>query len=108
MKSDYFKNIQKGLQQAIDDLGSRKKLTLDVVFVPDKPKEMKGSEIAKLRHELGTSQGLLAMFMNVSHKTVQAWEHNQNRPSGSALRLLRMLQENPKILRDRLRLKEVC
>ena len=47
-----------------------------------------GRDIAAIRAELGQTQSSFAAFLNVAVQTVQAWEQEQNRPSGIALRFL--------------------
>ncbi len=63
------------------------------------PETMTAAEIRKLREKkLRLSTALFAEVLNVSHKTVEAWESGTNTPSGSSLRLLRMMEKNPDIL----------
>ncbi|MBQ0072287.1 MAG: helix-turn-helix domain-containing protein [Spirochaetales bacterium] len=61
---------------------------------------MNKEEIHRLRLELQLSVALFADLLNVSPKTVEAWEAGTGNPSGSALRLMRMAQKNPDILMD--------
>jgi len=96
---EYFTGICRGLDFAITSLKLGKRLTFKTVTLPLKPKPLDAEEIRSIRAQvLNSSQSVFANVLNVSVKTVQAWEQNQNRPSGSALRLLRMIQKNPKIL----------
>lgn len=63
------------------------------------PEAMTAAEIRKLREKkLRLSTAVLADALNVSKKTVEAWESGTNIPSGSSLRLLRMIEKNPDIL----------
>jgi len=60
------------------------------------PAEMSAGQIADLRRrQLRVSQRLFADLLNVSLHTVHSWEQGNRRPSGCALRLLHMAQENP-------------
>ena len=55
-------------------------------------------DIKKLRLRLSLSHALFAKVMNVSEKTVEFWESGHSVPSGSAMRLLCMLEHYPDIL----------
>ena len=48
-------------------------------------------EIRTLRTRLNISQAVLASVMNVSANSVQKWERGSKKPSGSALKLLSLL-----------------
>lgn len=94
----HFNLMHKGAQEAIKAFNSGKKLTFDTVILPEPPKEMAAVEIIKLRKKLNASQRVFANFLNVSVKTVQAWEHQQNHPNGASLRLLQLVDKDPAIL----------
>ncbi len=95
MKSCYYKDAIK------DALFPKKK---GVIAKSNKyikavtPKEMTKKEIKALREDLSLSLSVFASVFNVSSKTVEAWESGTNVPSGSALRLMRMVEKNPDIL----------
>lgn len=98
-QSEYFEGIRNGLEEVIDSLEKGKKLTSREFSFSGPPKKMSGREIANLRQKkLNVSQHILGVLLNVSPRTVQAWEQGVNAPSGPALRLLRLLQEKPDIL----------
>lgn len=61
---------------------------------------MSAKEIKSLRLYLQLSTSMFASLFGVNDKTVEAWEHGTNSPSGPALRLMRMLSKNPDILLD--------
>lgn len=63
---------------------------------PEKP--LKPREIAGIRNALGVSQGVFAALLNVPKSTAISWESGVRRPSGAALKLLRIAQRNPKVL----------
>jgi hypothetical protein len=46
------------------------------------------------------SQAAFARILNVSPRTVQAWETNARRPSDAALKLLSVAKKNPEVLLD--------
>ncbi len=99
-QNQYFKGIRGGLLEVIDSLEKGKKLTCREVSVPEPPHKMTSKEIANLREKkLNVSQHIFALLLNVSPKTVQAWEQNVNTPSGPALRLLWLIRNRPDIIK---------
>lgn len=54
-------------------------------------------EIKGTREKLGMSQGIFAMVMGVSRKTVESWETGRYMPDGAARRLITMLQADPEL-----------
>ena len=63
---------------------------------PEKP--LHSSEIAGIRNALGVSQAVFAALLNVPKPTAISWESGVRRPSGAALKLLRIAQRNPEVL----------
>ena len=49
-------------------------------------------EIAAVRRKAGVSQAVLARFLNVGVTTVSQWERGMRRPTGTALKLLHVVQ----------------
>ena len=58
-----------------------------------KPKPYTNGAIVKIRKKLKLSQSALAMFLNTSTSTIQKWEQGNKKPSGSALKLLHLIDE---------------
>ena len=54
-------------------------------------KQYSGPEVRKIRMKNNLTQNLLASYLGVSKKTVEAWEAGKNHPTGPASRLLEML-----------------
>ena len=52
-------------------------------------------EIKEIRKKLGMSQGVFAIVLGVSKKTVESWEAGRYTPDGAARRLLSILQTDP-------------
>jgi putative transcriptional regulator len=50
-------------------------------------------EIRRIREESRTSQAVFAALLNTSVSTVQKWEIGQKRPTGTALKLLHLVQK---------------
>lgn len=72
------------------------------VVIPPPPHAYTPEEIHALRIRLGLKQRQFADVLSVSDKTVKAWEQGVNRPSGSALRLLQIMEQHPEVLAERL------
>jgi putative transcriptional regulator len=50
-------------------------------------------EIRRIREESRISQAVFAALLNTSVSTVQKWEIGQKRPTGTALKLLHLVQK---------------
>ncbi len=57
-------------------------------------KKMAPKQIKKLRLHEGVSQPVFAFYLNVSPSTVKKWESGEKMPSGVALRLLKVVEQN--------------
>ncbi|MBE6105986.1 DNA-binding transcriptional regulator [Anaerovibrio lipolyticus] len=94
--SKAYNMVSASLNEVIDDLensnGSNLKrtiLTIDVNTV----RTFTPSEIKNIRLENNLTQNLLAKFLCVSKKTVEAWEAGKNKPNGPSSRLLDLLSK---------------
>ncbi|MCI0391337.1 MAG: type II toxin-antitoxin system MqsA family antitoxin [Acidobacteria bacterium] len=97
MSGEDFAKLQLSLEQAIQHArGERHDLRTTVLPAPPKP--MKKQEIVKLRQRLNLSQAVFASVLNVSVKTVQAWEQGLRQPSDAALKLLTIAKKHPEVL----------
>lgn len=88
--SNLFEDLTLGLQQAIDyekGEGQAKEYSYSITPIID----YSGKEIRAIRMKNKMTQVVFALYMGVSKKTVEAWEHETTRPSGSAKRLLSIL-----------------
>jgi putative transcriptional regulator len=95
----YFEGIRAGLEEVVSSLETGRKLTRRTIRLPEAPPKISGEQIANLRQEkLRLSQNIFASVLNVSLKTVQAWEQDRNTPCGPALRLLWLLAARPDML----------
>lgn len=54
---------------------------------------LKPEEIKQIRENSRVSQAVFARLLNTSTSTVQKWEIGQKRPTGTALKLLHLVQE---------------
>ena len=62
--------------------------------------QVKVTEIAKTRVDLGLSQRAFAKLMGVSVRTLQEWEQGRRKPTGAAQTLLKIAKLHPTVLRD--------
>lgn len=91
------------LKEAMDDAlaferGQRRALKVTQIRGPRPPKAMSPQDIARLRQRLNCSQAVFAMMLNISPKTVQAWEQGSREPGDAALKLLTIAKKHPEVL----------
>lgn len=97
--SEFFDLLYGALKEGVESLKAGQLLTVREVEMPDPPAEMSPEQIIALRTEkLGVSQRVFAAILNASTATVHSWEQGRKKPSGIALRLLRLLAERPEIV----------
>lgn len=98
--STVYNSIMTGLTEAVEDAKSKeKKLSRRVVSVVP-VKQYQATEVQQIRKSTGMSQKAFASYMGVSDKTVEAWEAGTNHPSGTASRLLNMMEMNHKLTEE--------
>ena len=88
--STLFEDLQEGLLQAIDyakGQGPARVVTYKIDPVTEYDKE----QIRQIRMDAQMTQHVLADYLGVSVKTVEAWERGRTHPTGPACRLLSML-----------------
>lgn len=95
MKKERFARLMKSAEQALEHAEGKRELRTTVLI---KTEPMSKDEVKELRERLKASQTIFANYLNVSPKSVQAWEQGIGKPTGAALRLLRIAQKNPNIL----------
>lgn len=71
--------------------------------IPPPPTLYTPEQIHAIRLRLGLKQSQFADVLNVSDKTVKAWEQGINPPSGPALRLLQIAEVHPEVFWERQR-----
>lgn len=95
MKKERFSRLMESAEQALEHAEGKRELRTTVLI---KTEPMSKDEVKELREKLEASQSVFANYLNVSPKSVQAWEQGIGKPTGAALRLLRIAQKNPAIL----------
>lgn len=86
-----------------------KRFTMRTVDLELDPQPYTADEVRDTREMLKSSQSVFAKLIAVSVKTVQAWEQDEQSPSGPACRLLDIMNQDPErwlqLLRDSAREK---
>ncbi|HEV3051542.1 MAG TPA: helix-turn-helix domain-containing protein [Longimicrobium sp.] len=101
MRDEDFKLFMEGVKQMVEHHhGLRHDLRTTILPMPPEP--MDAAAIRALRERIGTSQAVFAMALNVSTKTVQAWESGARTPDGGNLKLLRVAEAHPEAVFGRL------
>ncbi len=96
-KTSAFDKLAAGLEDAIAyHRGARQLTVRDVELKPPAP--MDAREVVAVRARLRVSQAAFARILNVSPRTVQAWETNARHPSDAALKLLTVAKNPPEAL----------
>lgn len=89
--SEFFDELMTGLNEAVaierGELKGR-----NTVYEIQPVKKYNNVQIKQIRTSVGMTQVLFADYMGVSAKTVEAWEKGTNHPTGTACRLISMLE----------------
>lgn len=93
MKPELFAELLTAANQALEH--AQGKRNLRSATLPQLPMPMTAGEIRGVREALQASQAVLARYLNVSTKLVQAWEAGERTASGPALVLLRIMEKQP-------------
>lgn len=88
---NYYDELMTSLNEAVEiergNLKGRK-----TVYEIQPVKKYDNMQIREIRTSIGMTQGLFADYMGVSVKTVEAWEKGTNHPTGTACRLISLLE----------------
>lgn len=99
MSDEAFAALEGSLEEALEHArGRRPDLRTTVVQLPPPPPPMDAAQIAALRRSLGFSQSFFARALNVSVRTIQAWEQGARVPSDAALKLLNIVERHPEAI----------
>jgi putative transcriptional regulator len=101
MSDEAFGELELSLNQALTHArGEPGDYKEKKILAPPPPKPRSSASIVRLRHRLNYSQAMFARLLNVSTKTVQAWEQGTRKPSDAALKLLAIAEKHPETLLD--------
>jgi putative transcriptional regulator len=101
MSDEAFGNLKEAMEGALAfERGERRalKVTRIRIQAPRPPKAMSPKDISRIRLKLNCSQAVFAMMLNISPKTVQAWEQGSREPGDAALKLLSIAKKHPEVL----------
>ena len=94
-KSDAFAAFHSAAQ-GLHYVGAINKTTMreyDALCLDSIP-EFNAKDIKRIREHARVSQPVFAHYLNTSESTVQKWETGQKKPSGMALKLLRVVEKH--------------
>jgi putative transcriptional regulator len=97
MSDELFGDLMLSLNQALQ-YSRGEQINARTTVLPAPPKPMSRQEIIKLREQYNCSQAVFARLLNVSVKTLQAWEQGVRVPSDAALKLLTVAKKHPDVL----------
>lgn len=99
MSDDAFADLKAAMEDALAfERGERRKLKVARIQAPRRPRAMSPKDIARIREKLNCSQAVFALMLNISTKTVQAWEQGSREPGDAALKLLSIAKKHPEVL----------
>jgi len=88
--------LKEGLTEALEHAKGERTLRTKEIRLPDPPKKYHAKDIKRLRRKLRCSQHIFAIFLNVSPKTVQAWESGERHPNSITNRFLEIVESENK------------
>ena len=89
----FFDELKEGLEDVLAHKKGKLTLRSELIELPDPPKTYKAKEVRRIREKANYSQAVFAKILNVSVKTIQAWESGERIPSHVALRLLEIVDK---------------
>lgn len=93
MDKSLFEDLITGLNEAVEHCAGKRELRTTTLPLP--PQKMTSREIIAIRNRLNYSQAIFAAGLNVSKRTVEAWEQGKREPDGASLKLLSIAAANP-------------
>ncbi len=91
--SEMFELLKEGLDDIIKYQKGEKKLKKRVVDILEPAATYSAQDVKRIRESLHYPQNLFAQFLNVSVRTVEAWETGRRIPNHAALRLLEIVDK---------------
>jgi putative transcriptional regulator len=99
MSDEAFASLKEAMEDALAfERGDQRDLKITRIRAPRPPKTMSAQDIVQIRRRLNCSQTVFAMMLNISPKTVQAWEQGSRAPGDAALKLLAIAKKHPEVL----------
>lgn len=98
---DTFADLQAACEEALAyERGQPSRGRVTTVELPAVPKRRSKRQIITLRERYNYSRPVFARLLNVSPRTVEAWEQGLREPSDAALKLLAIAEKHPEVLLD--------
>ena len=97
MSDELFGELMLSLDQALK-YSRGEQVNARETVLPAAPEPLSRQEIIKLREQFNCSQAIFARLLNVSVKTLQAWEQGARKPSDAAMKLLTVAKHHPEAL----------
>ena len=100
VSNETFGKIVKSIEKMVAyESGEKPPLRVTRVAVPPKsPIKMSKHRIVGIRKRLHCSRLNFARILNVSPRTLEAWEQGLREPSDAALKLLTIAEKHPEVL----------
>jgi len=89
------KELIKSMQELVDYSEGKIDLRTSRFNISPVPETISADAIKDTRKNLGMTQGVFAVLLGVSKKTVESWETGRYKPDGAARRLITVLQSDP-------------
>jgi putative transcriptional regulator len=96
MNKDLFAELEQSLNEMVEHTAGKRRLRTTTRILP--PKKYTRDDIIEIRKKCHFSQASFASGLNVSTKTVQAWEQGLREPDGAALKLLSIAELHPEVI----------
>ena len=96
--SNMGQDLIQAMQELIDYSEGKIDLRTTRLNVTPVCETISATEIKETRKKLGMSQGVFAIVIGVSKKTVESWETGRYVPDGAARRLITMINHDPTFL----------
>ena len=88
-------DLIEAMQEALDHSEGKIDLRTTHLSITPVCNTISVDEIKEVRKKLGMSQGVFAIVLGVSKKTVESWEAGRYTPDGAARRLISIMQTDP-------------
>ena len=100
VSDETFGKIVKSVEEMVAyERGGKLPLRITRVVIPPKsPTKMSKHRIIRIRKRLHCSRLSFAQILNVSPRTLEAWEQGLREPSDAALKLLTIAEKHPEVL----------
>jgi len=88
-------NLIEAMQELVDYSEGKIDLRTSKFNITPVCESISVEDIKETRKKLGMSQGVFAVVLGVSKKTVESWESGRYVPDGAARRLISIMQTDP-------------